>query len=55
MNSGRETLLSILCSELWRWDSEDWNRIQFNENNTGEVWDIPVTAYPLRERSGAVS
>jgi hypothetical protein len=51
MDNGRETLLSILCSELWRWDSEDWNRIQFNENNTGEVRVIRIASHLSKSRA----
>ncbi|EFY94155.1 hypothetical protein X797_011667 [Metarhizium robertsii] len=33
----QESLLSILCSETWHWDSEDASQISFNENGTGKL------------------
>lgn len=32
-----ETLLSILCSEPWRWDSFASSEITFNQDGTGKV------------------
>ncbi|OAQ97918.1 hypothetical protein LLEC1_08043 [Akanthomyces lecanii] len=32
-----ETLLSILCSERWRWDSFASSEITFNQDGTGEA------------------
>ncbi|KAK8917677.1 hypothetical protein VCV18_008997 [Metarhizium anisopliae] len=33
----QESLLSILCSEPWHWDSEDASQIAFDENGTGKL------------------
>lgn len=35
-----ETLLSVLCSERWRWDSFASSEITLNQDGTGEVLAI---------------
>lgn len=39
-----ETVLSVLCSEPWRWDSFASSEITFNQDGTGKV--IPIVHPP---------